>query len=58
MTIDLKVLIDAMQAMEMLCKRADSSMTGNEYTQALGAWSALKVHVDEISQSVKVEVTL
>ena len=58
MTIDLKVLIDAVQAMRMLRERADASMNTDEFCQALRAWSALQAHVNEISQSVKVEVTL
>ena len=56
MTINLNILIEAVKAMEMLRERADANLTGNEFAQALGAWSALKVHVDEIARSVKVEV--
>ena len=58
MTIDLKVLIDAMQAMQMLRERADANMNTDEFLQALRAWSALQAHVNEISESVKVEVTV
>ena len=58
MNIDLKVLIDAVQAMEMLRERADVNMSPKEFLQALRAWSALQAHVNEISQSVKVEVTV
>ena len=56
MIINLNILIEAVKAMEMLRERADESMSTSEFGQALRAWSALKVHVDEIARSVKVEV--
>lgn len=57
MNIPLNVLIDAVDKMKMLREVADEHLKGEQWIEALRAWSALKAFTQEISQQVKVEVT-
>jgi hypothetical protein len=57
MNIPLKVLVDAVKALEMLRVVADTELSTDQYMQGLKAWSALHAHVNEITQSLDVEVT-
>lgn len=54
-TVPLAVLIDAVAALKMLREVADEHLKGEQYIQALRAWSSLKVHVEHISREIKVE---